>query len=367
MLDLKNLLNQVVTAATLAYRTVRGIDYQILSRYILKINQHADIDSVLLEISRCLKDILGYELFGFALKKGCNMDVWIDPRRFGTQFSDVVARDFESQKNGFLVHHLTDTEPENSHNYDRFDINNLISYKVIDNDCVARLYILPKKNILSHHDTIISIIIQSLNLALDKNLCIQQLEHAAALDPLTDCYNRRALCNFITSDIAYAQRNGGNLSVIMFDLDNFKEINDLHGHMAGDSVLREISALIRGNIRRSDYIARYGGEEFLLVLPDTNLYFAVQLADKLRKKIEGYTVRHSGQTLTLTASFGVASLENKRDVNSLLREVDERLYKAKSIGKNNVVPSLLPCFADRTFVSRMHTVSRNYLNASQVA
>jgi diguanylate cyclase (GGDEF)-like protein len=295
------------------------------------------------------------------------MDVWIDPRRFSTQFTDVVAQDFESQNIGFHVHHVKNNEEANSHNSDAFDIDNLISYSIIDSDYIGRLYILPRKKLLSHHDTIISMITKSLSLSLNRSLSMRQLEHAAALDPLTDCYNRRALCNYIGSDIAYAQRNGGNLSVIMFDLDNFKEINDRHGHLAGDAVLREISSLIRSNIRRSDYIARYGGEEFLLVLPDTNLFFAVQLADKLRKKIEEYTLRHGGHVVKLTASFGVASLENKRDVNSLLREVDERLYKAKSMGKNNVVPSLLPCFADRTFVSRMHTVSRNCMNASQVA
>jgi diguanylate cyclase (GGDEF)-like protein len=244
-------------------------------------------------------------------------------------------------------------------------MNNLISYKVMDDDYVARLYILPKKKMLFHQDSIISIIISSVAISLEKNLNIRQLENAATIDPLTNCYNRRALNTFISSDIAYARRQGHDLSVIMLDVDNFKEINDRHGHPAGDRVLQEIATLIRSLIRKSDYIARYGGEEFMLVLPDTTLYHAVQLAEKLRKSIEGHIINLMNASTMITASFGVASLENKRDISSLLREVDERLYIAKSKGKNNVVPSLLPCFGDSRFVAKRF--SRKYSEAASVA
>ena len=363
----KKLLKDTMTTLELGYKIIRGIDYQTLSQYILKINQHRDIDSILHEVSWCLKDILDYELFGFALKSEGSVDIWIDPRSYSTPFTDFVAQDLGGQSIDSKLHYFDKTIPNKSHNYDTIDINNLISYKVIDNNShVARLYIQPRTTMLYHHDAIISTIISAIHIALEKNLSIQQLESAAAIDPLTNIYNRRALDSFIKSDIAYAQRSGTDLSVIMIDLDNFKEINDIHGHRAGDAVLKDLCLLLPSLVRRSDYCTRYGGEEFVLVLPDTTLYNAVQLADKIRKKIEEHVVRFGNKGLALTASFGVASLEQKLDAASLFQEADERLYTAKAVGKNSVYPSMLPCFADRHFVSKR--LERTYPSvASQVA
>jgi diguanylate cyclase (GGDEF)-like protein len=233
------------------------------------------------------------------------------------------------------------------------NFNNLISYTVIEGNYSARLYIQPRKKMLLHHTAIINTIISSINIALDKNLSIQQLENAATIDPLTNCYNRRALDTYLENDIAYAKRHGFDLSIVMLDLDDFKLINDVYGHQAGDAVLKAISSLIPSAVRKSDYLARYGGEEFVLVLPDSTLYSAVQVAHKLREIIQNRKIHFGGKTISISASFGVASLESKQDGSSLLREADERLYKAKALGKNNVVPSLLPCFADKHFVSLM--------------
>jgi len=237
-------------------------------------------------------------------------------------------------------------------NTDRLDINSIKPYDITNSYYMARLYVVPKRKMPYYHDAIMSIIINSLNITLDKNFNIQQLENAAAIDPLTNCYNRRALEKLMANDIAYCKRQRNELSVIMLDMDNFKEINDMYGHQAGDAVLKDVSTLIPSAVRKSDYLARYGGEEFVLVLPNSTLYNTVQLAHKLKHMIERHTVNVGGNSISVTASFGVASLETKKDADSLLREADERLYKAKSLGKNIVVPSLLPCFADSKFVIR---------------
>lgn len=349
---IRKLLGDTLTALEMGYRVLRGIDYQTMSQYVLKINQHKDIDAILYEVSRCLKDILDYELMGFFLKNGNKTDFWLAPRLYSNQFAEFVARDLKCQHIDFNAHYFEKNPAMESRNSDVKDINNLISYKVIDGTSLARLYILPRKKMLHYHEAIISTIISSISIALEKNLNIKQLETAAAIDPLTNCYNRRALSTFIENDIAYSQRNGNSLSVIMLDMDNFKEVNDRYGHQAGDAVLKQITSLLPSLMRKSDYLARYGGEEFVLVLPDTPLYNAVQLADKLRKAIERHTIDLGDhKSISITASFGVACLENKRDGYSLLLEADERLYHAKLTGKNTVVPSLLPCLADRSFVS----------------
>jgi diguanylate cyclase (GGDEF)-like protein len=346
----RKLLKDTRTALKLGYRIVRGISYQTLSQDILRINQHKDIDAILREVSRCLKDIMDYELYGFALKSGGSMDIWMDPRAYSATFTDIVAGDYDSQNIDYKFHCFT--PPEQGHNDSPIDINNLISYKVVDNhEHVARLYILPRIKMPYHHDTIISTIISAINIALEKNLNIQQLESVAAIDPLTNCYNRRALDSFIKSDIAFAQRSGSELSVIMIDVDDFKAINDAYGHQAGDEVLKDICRLLTTMVRKSDYCARYGGEEFTLVLPATTLFHASRLADKIRQKIEEHVISVGKISLSLTASFGVASLERKPDAASLFREADERLYAAKKMGKNRVFPSMRTSFAERRYAS----------------
>ncbi len=354
--SLKRLFGTAITMVNFGVRVVRGIDYLTLSQYILKINKQRDIDAIIYEVSRCLKDILGYELFGFALKQGNSMDLWIDPRIYSTQLRNFVVNDYDSQNIDCSIHNFENQSQENRHLSDTVDMNNLISYVVSQGTYSARLYILPQKKILPHHRVIINTIISSINITLDKILSMQQLENAAAIDPLTNCYNRRALDASLENDISYSKRHGIDLSVIMLDLDNFKAINDVHGHLAGDAVLKAISSLIPSVVRKSDYLARYGGEEFILVLPDSTLYNAVLVAHKIRKMIENEEIHFEGKRITVSASFGVASLENKSEGSSLLREADERLYRAKSLGKNNVVPSLLPCFGDKHFVSRKREV-----------
>ncbi len=348
----KSIVKKTMNAVDLGLHLVRGVDYQTLSQYILRINKHKEINDILYEVSQCLKDILDYELFGFMLKNGNTLDIWVDPRAYTTPFKEYIMQEFKGQNIDCIMHNFERKTADKGHISDAINMERLTSYSVADTTHSARLYILPRKKMLSHHDTIIDTIISSISIALEKNMSIQRLENAAVLDPLTNCYNRRALSTFIENDIAYAQRCKNDMSVIMIDMDNFKKINDEHGHLAGDVLLKEISTLIPALVRKSDYLVRFGGEEFVLVLPDTSLNHAVHLADKLRKKIEGHQFDLGDKIIRATASFGVASLENKPDGNSLLREADERLYQAKSMGKNTVVPSLLPCFADRRFVSK---------------
>ena len=340
--EIKKIVKRVAAALDLVNKFRRGIDYGLLSQYILRINQHRDIDKILCEVSRCLKDILDHELFGFGLKKGNSLDLWINHPICRRQFNHLAAHDFDGQNIDINLHCFEGKTNEESHNYDTIDLNSLIAVNVMDEPHSARLYFMPKKRRRAHHDMIINTIVRSMSIALENSLNIKQLENAAAIDPLTNCYNRRALNTFIERDIAYAQRYGNDLSVIMLDMDNFKEINDEHGHDAGDAVLKNISTLVPSLVRKSDYLARYGGEEFVLVLPDTPLYNAVSLAEKLRKKFEGLSITAGKKAFRVTASFGVACLRDGSDSNGLLREADERVYQAKAMGKNTVVPAPPP-------------------------
>ena len=140
-----------------------------------------------------------------------------------------------------------------------------------------------------------------------------------------------------------AERYGTDISVIMFDIDYFKKINDTYGHKAGDAVLHSFSKSINATIRKNDYLARYGGEEFVLVLPETKLHKALELAERLRKITENLEVKLDDKIIKITTSAGVVSYKNGQNKDSLIQKADELLYEAKKQGRNIIKPGLRLC------------------------
>jgi len=136
-----------------------------------------------------------------------------------------------------------------------------------------------------------------------------------------------------------AHRVGDSLAFVLLDLDNFKQVNDTHGHPAGDAVLRMVGQVLLGGIRQVDLAGRYGGEEFALILPETDLTGALKLAERLRVALETTSIELAdGKTLQVTASFGVALKDELRSADELVAAADEALYAAKRAGKNRVMP-----------------------------
>ena len=160
------------------------------------------------------------------------------------------------------------------------------------------------------------------------------LERLANYDELTSIYNRHKIDEFLSEQMEIAKRYKRSLSLIFFDIDKFKSINDTFGHKAGDEVLKEIAKVVSQNIRESDGFGRWGGEEFLIVLPETDIIGASYLAEKLRGEIETHNFSIKRK---VTCSFGVIEVESGSDLDKAIREVDELLYKAKNSGRNRVV------------------------------
>ena len=169
-----------------------------------------------------------------------------------------------------------------------------------------------------------------------------QIQRLSITDPLVNCYNRRYLNEQLMLEVEQARRSGSQLSAILADLDYFKSINDEHGHGIGDEVLKHFALLARGAVRADlDWVARYGGEEFVVVLPDTGLDRAIQVAEKIRALCAGGSVPSEAGELRYTASFGVASLDDNGGPNgaaavALLRHADGALYRSKREGRNRV-------------------------------
>ncbi len=157
------------------------------------------------------------------------------------------------------------------------------------------------------------------------------------VDGLTQVFNRRYFEDVIERELSRCHRYGRALSLVLIDVDHFKKINDQHGHLAGDAVLKDVAKAIGTRIRREDILARYGGEEFALLLPEVDLKGAVALAEKVRKLIERHRFSFDDEVIPVTVSAGVAALGKKvEDAATLVRHSDERLYDAKESGRNRV-------------------------------
>jgi diguanylate cyclase (GGDEF)-like protein len=309
-----------------------------LTRHIVTLNKKTASKEIINEVAICLKDILDYRLFAFVVKKKAGVDVWLDPRMYKKSLEDIILQDFNIRQEN--LNYLNHTFEPDDHE-EKFSMRDLVSYELNEEHCYSRLYMLPQKSISPFHDEVVTLILQGSATALSKQIQMENLRDAAVVDSLTGCYNRREFENQINRHLAMASRHGHPLSLFMFDLDHFKRINDTHGHLGGDLVLKEISLLVRDNMRTGDVLARYGGEEFIAILPETDKIKAMELADRLRIKIAALRIPHDGNIIRATASFGVSEFTPNSDMNKIIQDADAMLYKAKLNGRNTVMPGLI--------------------------
>jgi two-component system, cell cycle response regulator len=166
----------------------------------------------------------------------------------------------------------------------------------------------------------------------------EEIYRMSIIDGLTGAYNKRYLLESLEKEILRARRHERPLSFMMFDIDHFKKINDFHGHLAGDYVLKELARIVHGRIRRDEIFARYGGEEFAIVLPETPLDGCRQLAEGLRARVETSEFVFQSEKISATVSIGVAALtDEERNSMDFIKAADTRLYEAKRGGRNRVI------------------------------
>jgi diguanylate cyclase (GGDEF)-like protein len=165
----------------------------------------------------------------------------------------------------------------------------------------------------------------------------EEIYRLMTVDALTQTYNKRYFTEALEREHNRATRYKRELSLIVFDLDEFKKLNDAHGHVAGDAVLQQVALAIKGKLRAQDIFARIGGEEFAVLLPEVGLAGARVTAEKIRKIVETTAIAHDGAAIPCTVSLGVALLEEGCDsADKLVKAADERLYEAKRAGRNRI-------------------------------
>jgi diguanylate cyclase (GGDEF)-like protein len=166
----------------------------------------------------------------------------------------------------------------------------------------------------------------------------EEIYQLAICDGLTQVSNKRYLLEFLEREMGRCHRYNRALSLIMFDIDHFKAINDQNGHLAGDHVLRELAQTIQSRVRKEECFARYGGEEFVYVVPESGAENTRTLAEKLRKVVEAHPFAFEGKPIQVTISLGVADLTaDMTDLGQFIKVADQNLYKAKRAGRNRVV------------------------------
>lgn len=168
---------------------------------------------------------------------------------------------------------------------------------------------------------------------------MEEVADMATVDELTGLYNRRALFSRLSEEHSRAERYGQGFTLLLIDIDDFKNVNDEYGHQVGDGILRGLGAFLRQNLRDSDFPARFGGEEFICLLPATDIDHAVQAGNKIRQLLSQSTLssKKTDITLHITVSIGISAFASGDDIDSLIKRADDALYLAKRQGKNRVV------------------------------
>jgi diguanylate cyclase (GGDEF)-like protein len=167
----------------------------------------------------------------------------------------------------------------------------------------------------------------------------EEIYRLTIIDALTEIHNKRYLMEFLDRELARSARHKRPLSLLLFDIDHFKAINEEHGHLGGDFTLRELAAVIKAVVRKEELFARYGGEEFALVLPECTLQGAATVGERIRALVESHRFQFEGKSFNVTISLGAACTEGEKALSpiDIVREADANLHAAKHGGRNRVV------------------------------
>lgn len=225
-------------------------------------------------------------------------------------------------------------------NTESIDTNgrHLVSYQlVLHKKDLGEIALIRRTRFSEKEQNFIEKVLVGLLSPLNNALDYQHALNLALIDPLTGVFNRLAMDSMVSREIELAQRNNNPLSMIALDIDFFKKVNDNYGHAFGDCVLKHLIECVKQCTRTSDAMFRYGGEEFNLLLNNTSLSGAQEMAERIRQNIEQTPCICNGKSINITASMGISLLNDSDTQDSFFKRADDALYQAKSSGRNQVI------------------------------
>ncbi|MBI9050706.1 MAG: GGDEF domain-containing protein [Anaerolineaceae bacterium] len=190
----------------------------------------------------------------------------------------------------------------------------------------------------TYHQTVLELIAPYAASALENASLFSKIETLAITDELSGVYNRHHFNRTLKHEFERNQRYHRSLSLIIMDIDNFKEINDQYGHICGDAVINQYGTLFKANVRKSDIIARFGGDEFVVIMPETTAEQAKIVAEKFKSLSNDYQFEFQGKEIQITVSIGLAEVDQTSDLKpeDLIHKADFAMYQAKKRGRNQV-------------------------------
>lgn len=303
---------------------INVVELEFLKDLQRMIGETGDPVFVLRNANTLLRGFLDFEHFGAMLMGNQEADVYIlpegelDPRLHRAMVSALAGgRINTDEASGASVDSAVCELRTN---------NRLFGY--------AALY--RKKPFDSEEISIFSRFCSHITLTLEKISLFEEIRNLSRHDGLTGAFNHASILTELAAEIQRSLRYEGPFSVILFDIDDFKMVNDRYGHLVGDYVLKEITRITKDNLRAIDKVGRYGGEEFLVILPETDQQKASVVGERLRMAVENTTFDPDDHKIHVTVSGGIATYLNGREEKDLIKEADDNLYHAKKEGKNRI-------------------------------
>src|SRR3990170_2294165 len=291
-----------------------------------------DTDKIVITAFTKMQEIVPHDVSSVVLFK--QKKLWVlSPMK-------LYVDDTEDENNYKIeVKCLNDVEAETSVFNSRIS-NRLIFPMEIGDMRIGALHLIrkPDEPFSEHEQKLAAMIVSTLTLALRNSEIHREVQELATIDSLTGLFNNRYFHEILTREFKGTMRYQNPVSLIMIDLDNFKQINDQYGHQAGDTVLREISNRLTRSLREIDVPARYGGDEIAIILPETLIEPAFFVAKRIKTLIEAQPVKFKENNINVTASLGIASCPDPkmRSVEDMIAVADKALYDAKKYGRNRI-------------------------------